>query len=333
MPANVRRALIAADSFKGTLSSAEVGEALAAGLADRGVASTVLRVGDGGEGTAVALRAALGGEAHTARARDSLGNRIEAGWMKLGDGRAVVEVASASGLGLVSELERDPWAADTYGTGELIAAAAQAGCEPVLVAAGGSATTEGGAGALRALEEAGVEPEIEVLCDVRTPWERAAIVFGPQKGADAATVARLSERLERMGAQAPKDPRGVAMSGCAGGLAGGLWAHRGARLLPGAEFVLDAAGFDRLVPTHDLVLTGEGRLDESTGEGKLVAEVARRAAAAGAACHAIVGSCVLAAEQISALGIASVHLGGMPEEIRAAAAGLAGARFGTADGG
>lgn len=123
------------------------------------------------------------------------------------------------------------------------------------------------------------------------------------------------------------------MTGCAGGLAGGLWAHRSARLSPGAAFVLDTVGFDRSVRGHDVVLTGEGRLDESTREGKLVAEVARRAAAAGVPCHAIAGSCTLEQDQLRALGIASVRLAGTPAEFRAAARSLAEARFGAGAGG
>ena len=132
------------------------------------------------------------------------------------------------------------------GTGELIVAACAAGAEVVLVAAGGSATTDGGAGAIAAIEEAGglQGTTLVVLCDVRTPFERAAEVFAPQKGADARTVKRLTERLGRQAAALPKDPRGVPLSGAAGGLAGGLWATFGAKLEPGAAFVLHALDFD-----------------------------------------------------------------------------------------
>ncbi len=322
------KALITPDAFKGTLSSAEVGAALAAGAADGGAEATVLAAADGGEGTASALASALGAETFAVEVRGPLGEVVPAHWVRLGDGRAVVEVAVASGLDLVEESRRDAWAANTFGTGELIAAAARAGCDRVLVAAGGSATTDGGSGALRALDEAGVDVEIDVICDVRTPWERAAEVFGPQKGADPAGVERLAARLREMAEVAPRDPRGVPMTGCAGGLSGGLWAHRGASLVPGASFVLDAIGFDQALSSRQAVLTGEGRLDESTLEGKLVAEVARRAAIAGVECHAVVGRCDLAPARTLAMGLASVSVAGTPGDIRAAASALVRSRFG-----
>ena len=148
-------------------------------------------VADGGEGTA----AVLGGDEIAATVSGPLGDPVDASFVLRPDGSAVVECAAASGLGLVKEAERDAWAASTYGTGELIAAAVKAGASSVLVAVGGSATTDGGAGAIEALKEAGVKPRMEVLCDVRTPFEDAARVFGPQKGADAAMVKRLSKRL------------------------------------------------------------------------------------------------------------------------------------------
>ena len=199
-----------------------------------------------------------------------LGDPVDASFVLRADGSAVVECAAASGLGLVKEAERDAWAASTYGTGELIAAAVEAGASSVLVAVGGSATTDGGAGAIEALKEAGVTPRMEVLCDVRTPFEDAARVFGPQKGADAAMVKRLSKRLAELAAAAPKDPRGVPMSGAAGGLAGGLWAHFGAKLVPGAPYVLDALGFDEAMRAALFVVTGEGRLDRQSlaGQGR-----------------------------------------------------------------
>jgi glycerate kinase len=154
---------------------------------------------------------------------------------------------------------------------------------------GGSATTDGGADAIEALDEAGVSPRLTVVCDVRTPWEDAARVFGPQKGADPATVKRLERRMEKLAASAPRDPRGVPMTGCAGGLSGGLWAWRGAKLVPGAAYVLDAVGYDDAMREARFVVTGEGRLDEQTLHGKLVAEAATRARQSGVASHAVVG--------------------------------------------
>ena len=138
---------------------------------------------------------------------DPLGRPVEAGFGLLPDGRtAVVEMAQASGLRLVPEEERDAWRADTRGTGELIAAAVAAGAERVVVAVGGSATTDGGAGAVAALREAGVAPALEVVCDVRTPFEMAPRVFAPQKGADAAMVGRLERRLAKLAGTWPRDP-------------------------------------------------------------------------------------------------------------------------------
>ena len=209
----------------------------------------------------------------------------------------IVEVAEASGLARVAPEERDPEAASTHGTGELIAAAIDAGAAVVLVAAGGSATTDAGLGAIEAVEAGGGlrGARIVVLCDVRTPFERAAERFGPQKGADAATVRALTRRLERAAAALPRDPRGVPMSGAAGGLAGGLWAAFGSRLEPGAAFVLDALGFDDRMRAARAVITGEGKLDATTLEGKAVGEVAVRCRQAGVPAHAVCGVNALSA--------------------------------------
>ncbi|MGN6558859.1 MAG: glycerate kinase family protein, partial [Solirubrobacterales bacterium] len=237
-----RRFLVALDSFKGTFGAAEVVDAIAEGIEAEGGVAYRCPVADGGEGTMAVLLEALGGERRTAVVHDPLRRPIEASFALLGEGgTAVVETAQASGLPLLAPEERNPEQADTFGTGELIAA----GATRVLVAAGGSATTDGGRGAIEALRqsEGGREVAIEVLCDVRTPFEAAARVFAPQKGAGPEAVARLSERLQAFAAELPRDPRGLAMSGCAGGLSGGLWAH-GAELRAGADFVLDALDFD-----------------------------------------------------------------------------------------
>jgi glycerate 2-kinase len=281
--------LVAPDSFKGTFSAAEVAAAIAAGLRSADRETVELPVADGGEGTMGVLVSALGGEVLTATVSDPLGRPVEAQFAILPDGSAVVETAQASGLGLVAENERDAWAASTRGTGELIAVAAAAGAEHVLVTVGGSATSDGGEGALEALADAGVRPELEVLCDVRTVYEKAPSVFGPQKGADPKLVERLERRLDELADGLPRDPRGVPMTGAAGGLSGGLWAGLGARLVPGAAYVLDAIGFDDAMKGSAFVVTGEGRLDSQTLEGKIVGEVATRCRQGGVACHAIVG--------------------------------------------
>jgi glycerate kinase len=289
-----RPVLVAPDSFKGTLRASEVAAAIARGLERAGlVPPDRCPVADGGEGTLEALLTALGGESAGARVHDPLGREITAGFGLLEDGgTAVVDTAEASGLVLVAEDERDAWAASTRGTGELIAAAVEAGAEVVLVAVGGSATTDGGAGAITAIEEAGGlrGARIVVLCDVRTPWERAPTVFAPQKGADAATVTRLERRLDELAQRLPRDPRGVPMTGAAGGLSGGLWAAFDAVLEPGAAFVLDALAFDDRMRASRCVVTGEGRLDEQTLQGKVVGEIGTRARQGGVPLHAIVGT-------------------------------------------
>jgi glycerate 2-kinase len=318
------RALVAPDSFKGTFSAREVAAALARGLRGEGVEAEELPLADGGEGTLEALVAALGGELRHAVVEDPLGRPVEAAYALLPDGRtAIVEMAEASGLRLVSDDDRDPLAASTRGTGELIAAAAEAGAARIVVTVGGSATTDGGAGALEALQEAGLEVELEVVCDVRTAWEDAPRLYGPQKGADTETVRRLEARLDELARRAPRDPRGVPRTGAAGGLAGGLWAFLGARLLPGAVYVLDAVGFDARTREADLVVTGEGRLDEQTLEGKVVAEVAARSRRAGRACHAVVGEDALGSEHAAELGLASVLEAGTIAELEAAGRALA----------
>jgi glycerate kinase len=313
--------LVAPDSFKGSFSAAEVAAAIAAGLRGAGREANELPVGDGGEGTMDVLLNALGGEGRTATVGDPLGRPVEASFALLPDGRsAVVETAQASGLGLVGEDERDAFAASTSGTGELIAAAVEAGARKVLVTVGGSATSDGGAGALEALE--GVDVDLEVLCDVRTPWEQAARVYGPQKGADPTTVERLERRLEELAERALRDPHGRPMTGAAGGLSGGLWAFRGARLFPGAPYVLDTIGFDKRLRESAFVVTGEGRLDQQTLEGKIVGEVATRCRQGGVACHAVVGSNALEPFKARILDLASVTEAGTLKTLRAAGRAL-----------
>src|SRR4051794_29964297 len=284
-------ALVAPDSFKGTFTATEVAAAIERGLRAAGQPADELPVADGGEGTQAALLQAMGGETYEVPAPGPLGDPVEATFALLGDGRtAVVEVAAASGLTLVPEAKRDAFAASSYGTGELIAAAVDAGAETILVGVGGSATTDGGAGAIEALRDARVAPrELVCICDVRTSFEAAPRVFAPQKGADPATVKRLEQRLKRLSGKWRRDPRAEPMTGAAGGLSGGLWAEFGAKLVPGAPYVLDAVGFDRAMRGARYVVTGEGRIDDQTLTGKLVGEVATRCRQGGVACHVFVG--------------------------------------------
>jgi glycerate kinase len=283
--------LVAPDSFKGTFRSPELTEAIGRGLARAGFAADLAPAADGGDGTLDVLLLALGGETRSVEAQDPLGRPVPARFgLVAGGSTAIVEMAAASGLDRVAEDERDPEAASTYGTGELVVAAIAAGAEVVLVSVGGSATTDGGAGALEAVADGGGlgGARLIVLSDVRTPFERAAVVYGPQKGADAPAVRRLTERLHALAGGFPRDPRSVAMTGAAGGLAGGLWAALGAELVSGAAFVLDALRFDERLLAAGAVVTGEGKLDEQTLQGKVVGEVATRARQRGVPCHAIV---------------------------------------------
>jgi glycerate kinase len=314
---------VAPDKFKGTMTAAEVAAAIAAGIRDGGRKAEELPVADGGDGTAAALVSALGGEWVEAEATDALGRSIAARFALLDDGRAAVEAAEASGLARLDSDELDAFAASTRGTGELIVAACDAGASHVLVAVGGTAATDGGAGALAALEEARVDPKLTVICDVRTPFEQAAKVFAPQKGADAATVKRLARRLKAVAERAPRDPRGLALTGAGGGLSGGLYAHRGAALVPGAPFVLDTLGFDTRMRASAFVVTGEGRLDEQTLEGKAAGEVAVRCRQAGVACHAVVGQDGIDDFSVRVLALDGLLEAGDPAALRRAGRELA----------
>jgi glycerate kinase len=327
----VRRSfLVAPDSFKGTLKAGEVAEAIGSGLRRGGADADLCPLADGGEGTMEVLVRALGGDYRAAVVHDPLGREIEASFALLADGQtAVVEVAQASGLSLLNEVERDPLRATTAGVGELLVAAVRSGASRLLVAAGGSATSEGGMGAIEAISSAGGlrGAELEVLCDVDTPFEAAAEVFGPQKGADRAAVSELTARLHRLAARLPRDPRGIPRTGCAGGLSGGLWAACGARLRSGAEYVLEAVDFDERMARTRAVITGEGRFDSQSLVGKLVEVVARRCAASQTPLHVIAGRVDLGSRDMHELRIASVHEAGRAASIAKAAQELALARY------
>ena len=267
-----------------------------------GARALELPVADGGEGTADVLQTALGGQWRTASVSDPLGRPVEAQWLLLPDGRAVVEAAAAIGLPLLAREERDPLRASSRGLGELVVAALEERPDSLVVALGGSATVDGGAG-FREVVAALPVPTL-VLCDVRTLLADAARLFGPQKGASAADVAALEARLGAM-----DELRGYASlpgSGAAGGLGAAL-AALGAELVPGAETLLDLVGFDAHVGDSDLVVTGEGTVDVTTGEGKAPGEVARRAAAAGVRCVVFGGRV-----RVAVAGAETVALSGDP---------------------
>jgi glycerate kinase len=322
MALHERPVLVAPDSFKGTLTAHQVARAIARGLVRAGLPPPDLApVADGGEGTMEVLLGRLGGETVTVAASDPLGREVDAAFAVLGDGRtALVEVAAASGLALIALDERDAEAASSAGTGQLIAAAAATGVAHVLVAAGGSATTDGGRGAVEAIGEAGglAGARITVLCDVRTPFEQAARVFGPQKGASPEAVARLTQRLAAFGL-----PREVPMTGAAGGLAGGLWAAFGAELVAGAPFVLDVLDFDRRMLASRAVIVGEGRLDATSLQGKIAAEIATRARQRGVPAHAIVGRSALDRFDARILDLQEILEAGDEPAIERAAVALA----------
>jgi len=336
------RVLVVLDSFKGTLSSAEAGEALARGIQSAFPLAhvTVLPVADGGEGTIDAVLRVRDGELRREIVTDPLGRPVSAAWALLGD-TALVEMSRASGLGLLRPNERNPIRATSLGTGELMAAAVKAVVRRVVVTAGGSATVDGGAGALTALgfefldnrgqplppgggalvrldslrpPATGLPPVAwEVACDVTNPLLGpcgAAPVYGPQKGADPAMVGLLSQGLARLAVVAQR-VSGVTlddlpMAGAAGGLSGGLHAFLGAAMVPGGEMVLDMVGFDELADGADLILTGEGRIDSQSVSGKILSCVARRARLRGIRCVAVAGCLGEGALNVKDIGVSSV---------------------------
>lgn len=269
--------LVAPDSFKGTYTAGEVAAHIASGARAAGATVVECPLADGGEGTSEILRRALGADVVEVDTVGPWRDPLRAAYALTRDGTAVIELAAASGLGLRRNRD-DAVAADTFGTGLLVAHAAKCGAEHIVIAAGGSATTDGGAGAVAAIEEGGGlrDARITVLCDVTTTFEYAAEVFGPQKGADPEQVRMLTARLLEQAGSYPRDPRGVARTGAAGGFSGGMWSWYGAQLVSGADYVLDMIEFDRLARDADAVIVGEGRLDSQTEHGKIISAVLDR---------------------------------------------------------
>ena len=288
------RVLACPDKFRGTATAVEVAEAVAAAVSKFGWECVIQPMADGGEGTLEAF----GGANRTTAVTGPDGSSVQAEW-HLNGKLAVIEMARASGLNLVGGAEsNDAMEATTAGTGELISAAADCGATKIIVGLGGSATTDGGMGALRAMAPLaryrGVD--IEVAADVRTKFIDSAAVFGPQKGASAAQVALLRGRLVRL-AQVYSAEHGVEVSdvprsGAAGGLGGGLLAV-GANLCDGFELIADSVGLYDQIEEADLVITGEGCLDATSFEGKVVGGVAELARHAGVPVVAIVGRATL----------------------------------------
>lgn len=269
------RALASPASCKGALSAVGAALALAAGLRAGGLDAEEVPVADGGEGTAEVFAATLGGEWRTAAASDPLGRVVAARYLVLEDGTAVVEAAEAVGLARLAEDERDPMRASSHGLGELLLTVAAEAGGPILVGLGDSATVDGGAGLREVVGDALAGRELRALCDVRNPLlgERgAARAFGPQKGASPEQVEELEARLAAMAELRPY--AGLAGAGAAGGL-GAAIALLGGELVSGSELVLERIGFRALATGADLVVTGEGTIDRSSGEGKAVGEVVR----------------------------------------------------------
>ena len=321
MPSTV---LIAPDSFKGSLTSIEVARAIGAGWARARPDDEILLcpLADGGEGTLEAIAGAGGWEWRETGVRDPINRPITARWLISADGtRAVIEMASASGLSRLARDERNPRGATSVGTGELIRAALDAGVTTITFGIGGSATTDGGRGILEALgavigaggtggvvDLAGLDArlrsiEFAIACDVSNPLlgpSGAAAVYGPQKGATPEDVAWLDADLaawaDRLDAASGRTERETPGAGAAGGVGFALLSIGGSfrsfALLPGVELLMTATDFDARLARADIVITGEGRIDASTAFGKTALGVARRAHASGVPCVAVGGGVV-----------------------------------------
>jgi glycerate kinase len=340
-PRSTARVLIAADKFKGSLTAVEVAAHVEAGLRTVVPALTVesLPVADGGDGTVDAAVAA-GFERRTVRVTGPLGEPVEAAYA-LREGTAVVEMAEASGLRHLPPGVFAPLAATTYGTGELLRAALDAGARTIVLGVGGSATTDGGAGMLSALgarlldgdgapiapgggplaalataDLSGLDPrlietEIVLASDVDNPLlgpKGAAAVYGPQKGASPGDVAALDAALMRyaevLGASAEAEAPGA---GAAGGVGFGALVGLGAAFRPGIEVLLDVLGFADALARADLVITGEGSLDEQTLHGKAPVGVAHAARARGLDVVAVCGRLSLPPAALGSAGILRVY--------------------------
>jgi len=333
--------VVAMDSFKGTLTAAKactiVAEAIESVTPD--VQIVVRPMADGGEGTAAALMAAADGRWVEKKVMGPLPQmRVDAGFVWLPDDRtAVVEMASASGLQVLGDEQRNPLNTTTYGTGQLVDAAVQHGAQRILLAVGGSATVDGGVGAAMALgwrflaeskreispgggqtgriaeiipPEEGIDIPVEVLCDVDSPLcgpHGAARVYGPQKGATPEMVEILDAALAHL-AKCVKDQLGADVAeapgaGAAGGLAAGAVAFMGARLVSGVEVVMDQVQLRQVVGDADWVITGEGCFDRQSARGKVVSGVARVAREGGAKVAVLAGQVLLPPHAYQTLGV------------------------------
>ena len=341
----MEKILLVPDSFKGTLSSRQVCQVMAGQLRRFFPQAQVksIPVADGGEGSVEAFLAAAGGERRMLTVTGPFGEPVEAFYGILGDGRtAVIEMAACAGLPL-AEGRLNPERATTYGVGELLLAAKEAGCTKAILGLGGSCTNDGGVGAAAALgakftradgaafiptggtlgeiAALDVSPvaqalqgmELTAMCDIDNPLygeAGAAVVFAPQKGADAAMVARLDAGLRHLGQVSARclgrDFSHLPGAGAAGGLGFGMAAFCGAQLRMGIDAVLDAVGFDSLLPGTDVVFTGEGKIDSQSARGKVVSGVAVRCRKAGVPVVAVVGQIGQGFEEMYQQGLTAV---------------------------
>lgn len=359
--------VVAPAHFKGALSAAGAARAIAAGiqLAATGVEVRLVPVADGGEGTLDALVAARGGRRRATTVVDPLGRPVDAAIGELPGHTCVIELAQASGYERLAPAERDPERTSTYGTGEQVRMALDLGAERIILGLGGSATNDGAMGLARALgirfldadgrelagsgadlgrvcavDTSGRDPrlddaEILVACDVTNPFcgpDGAALVFGPQKGADAAAVRRLDAGLANF-AEVIADATGIDVAavpgaGAAGGAAGGIMALLGGTLTPGAALVLEAAGLPAQLGGAELCVTGEGRLDAQSMHGKAVSAVAAAAGEVGVPCVAVAGSLDLLPGMVRRMGLTAAfpinrHLVPEPDALEATETNLA----------
>ena len=369
------RIVIAPDSFKESLSASDVARHIEAGFRDIFPDWDYVRVpvADGGEGTVEALVAATGGRIVSQKVSGPLGDSVEAVFgLTAAGGTAVIEMAAAGGLMLLAPNRRDPMRATTYGVGELIRAALDLGARHFIVGLGGSATNDGGAGMAQALgirlldaeggeiapgggglaaldriDMTGIDPRIaecafDIACDVVNPLIGplgASEIFGPQKGATPAMVRQLDDNLKRY-AERIDTALGLAVAelpggGAAGGLGAGMVAFLDGRLQPGVDIVMAAVGLDAIVAGADLVITGEGRIDDQSIHGKTPVGVARVALRHGKPVIAIAGSLGTGADLVHAHGIDAMFsvvprsctlaeaLGAAAENVRATARNVA----------
>ena len=339
----MKKCVVVSDSFKGTVSSREICEIAQRVIPRHFPACEVvcIPVADGGEGTVDCFIQAMGAQRVGVTVTNALGEKSTAAYARIGE-LAIIEMAAAAGLPQVGAL-RCPGTATTYGVGELIAHAAHSGCRKILLGLGGSATNDGGCGCAAALgvrfydadgqsfvpvgdtlgriariDTAEAEAllrsvEITVMCDVTNPLygpTGAAYVFAPQKGADAEKVKSLDAGLRHFGdvirSQYGLDVSAMPGAGAAGGMGAGCVALLGGTIQSGIDAVLDVTGFDRQLEGADLVITGEGRIDSQSADGKVVSGVARRTRAKGVPLIAIAGGIADSAGAVYDIGVSAM---------------------------